>query len=53
MKYCYIVPIYIVLHEADQTTDNIKLQVASTVGHWIVLSTIDCANHEVKIYDSL
>ena len=29
------------------------LHVAGTVGHWIVLSTIDCANHEVKIYDSL
>ena len=29
------------------------LQVAGTVGHWIVLSTIDCANHVVKIYDSL
>ena len=29
------------------------LQVAGIVGHWIVLSTIDCANHEVKIYNSL
>ena len=30
-----------------------SLQVAGTVGYRIVLSTIDCANHEVKIYDSL
>ena len=36
------------------TTSSLQiLQVADTVGHWIVLSTIDCANHEVKIYDSL
>ena len=36
------------------TTSSLQiLQVAGTVGYWIVLSTIDCANHEVKIYDSL
>ena len=29
------------------------LHMAGTIGHWIVLSTIGCANHEVKIYDSL
>ena len=26
---------------------------AGTVGHWIVLSTIGCADHELKVYDSL
>ena len=36
------------------TTSSLQiLHVAGTVGHWIVLSTIDCSNHEVKIYDSL
>ena len=34
------------------TTSSLQIShVAGTVGHWIVLSTIDCANHEVKIYD--
>jgi len=27
--------------------------VAGMIGHWIVLSTIGCANNEVKVYDSL
>ena len=36
------------------TTSSLQtLQVAGTVGHWILLSTIDYANHEVKYYDSL
>ena len=29
------------------------MQIADTIGHWIVLSTIDCANHRIKIYNSL
>ena len=56
MQYSYIVPIYIVswVKQIKPLTSSLQiLQVAGTVGHWIVLSTIDSANHEVKIYDSL
>ena len=29
------------------------LHVDGKIGHWIVLSTMDCAKDEVKVYDSL
>ena len=48
----YIVLIYIVLGSRSNHW-HLVLQVAGIIGHWIVLSTIDCANHEVKIYNSL
>ena len=53
----YSAYIYVVLNWVKQIkplTSSLQiLQVAGTVGHWIVLSTIDCANHVVKIYDTL